>query len=285
MMPWAKSLVILPLFAVLTACIILPAPRRVARDSRENLAAEVPAFIAVGETMRSEVLLRLGEPDGATADDRQFVYIKRAYAGGQVLYLYGPSSVLHPVDTGRVDFNDADAGALSLVYDQLVIEFDERGKVRFARHERAQCVEKFAGYESDDQCVSMNNLDLKLRFNGVVFPYVHWCTGIRIDSFSMAIDPTIRRNCLGGHLALGDSAMFLYSNNANNKSVPLLILHYDQISGSEEVRWTDAFMGVVVKKSDGTPDTLILTSNHRARDTAKVVDFLEAHGKVLGNRK
>jgi outer membrane protein assembly factor BamE (lipoprotein component of BamABCDE complex) len=58
----------------LSGCLIIPTDFY-ASYSRQNVAEESPAVIVVGKTSREAVLLSLGEPDSASADETELWYI------------------------------------------------------------------------------------------------------------------------------------------------------------------------------------------------------------------
>lgn len=231
--------------AVLTSCAfpVSPGP---SYDSRENIPSAAPAFIVAGTTSRAEVLLRLGEPDGATKDDRQFVYVQRAYTGGYRAFLAGPGSA-HAIQWG----------AVKMAYDRLIVEFDGENTVTFSRHERISCTEKYDSSHSDDPCMDVANLDMKLKSNAAIFNNVAWCRSSTYTGWWISRKSALEMGCLIGNLVIGDTAVLLYPENADNKSVPLLTLPYIEISSAEKLKHAiyDSY-GIVLQRVDGSRDVV-----------------------------
>lgn len=116
--------------ALLAAALCLggcpvPIPPGYTAASRENLGAEVTSQLVPGVTTREEVLLQLGEPDGAGPHDSWLAY-------GSV---YGRGGVLFVIVAGG---GAAGAGGERMEYHRLIASFDERGvlsDVQFVDHE------------------------------------------------------------------------------------------------------------------------------------------------------
>jgi len=75
--------------ALLTGCLIFPLGYYT-EPSRKNVSERPPDKIVPGVTSREEVLLLLGEPDKASADEREFWYIAEKAVWGWMLLAPGP---------------------------------------------------------------------------------------------------------------------------------------------------------------------------------------------------
>jgi len=118
------------LFAVLGGCVPIPYPIPAlgyTADSRHNLSDAVPAFIVQGQTLREEVLYKLGEPDQVLGAEQTFVY-SSAYAGAGVGILIVAYTNNMPASTAR-----------RMLFRHLVVEFDTSGRVSSATSEIRAC--------------------------------------------------------------------------------------------------------------------------------------------------
>lgn len=113
--------------ALLPACVIpLPIQEAYRHGSRENLGAAAKESIVAGKTTREEVLLRLGQPDGAALDESWLLYVCVRSKGGVLVFIY-PSPAMPAFET--VD------------YTRLVVYFDEAGVVERTQFEQRTCRE------------------------------------------------------------------------------------------------------------------------------------------------
>jgi hypothetical protein len=138
--------------ALLTACVIpLPIGEAYRHGSRENLGAETKEFIVAGRTTREEVLLRLGQPDGAALDESWLSYGCARSKGGVLVFIY-PSPAVPSFET--VD------------YTRLVIYFDEAGVVDRTQFEQRTCQETELVTQGADvkprPCIDVLGKDLPL---------------------------------------------------------------------------------------------------------------------------
>jgi len=122
---------LLAVATVLGGCAAAIFPTFEHRSETAGTRGEIPersiAFLHVGSTTRSDVLLALGEPDLAINDDRWFAYRWVMMTGGWFFIVAANSPV-------------GAAGEFDKTY-ALIMEFDERGVVQ--RFETKQ--EKLAG--------------------------------------------------------------------------------------------------------------------------------------------
>ncbi len=73
----------------LPGCLPIPLLPGDTSGTRLNIGSVVPDFVVVGKTTRSDVLLGLGEPDGASEHGRQFTYTRVTRKGGVFVLLVG----------------------------------------------------------------------------------------------------------------------------------------------------------------------------------------------------
>ena len=112
---------------MLPACVIpLPIQEAYRHGSREELGAATLESIVTGKTTREEVLLRLGQPDGAALDESWLSYGCVRSKGGVLVFIY-PSPAMPAFET--VD------------YTRLVVYFDEAGVVERTQFEQRTCRE------------------------------------------------------------------------------------------------------------------------------------------------
>jgi len=132
----------------LSGCLPVPIPPLgVAPDSRGNLPAVRPGFIREGQTHRAEVLLVLGSPDRADADERWFAYSSAAHQGGVAFVMgsYGGAGGI--VVEGYLER-------------RLIIRFDERGIVEAAEFEEKVCPRVGLNEHGRTACLDLATLDL-----------------------------------------------------------------------------------------------------------------------------
>lgn len=142
---WACALAAL---LVVSGCLPVPIPPLgIAPDSRSNLPPTRPGFIHEGETQRADVLLALGAPDRAGADERWFAYASAAHQGG-VAFVVG-------------SYGGA-GGVLVEGYleRRLVIRFDERGIVESVEFEEKVCPRVGLNEHGRTACLDLAALDL-----------------------------------------------------------------------------------------------------------------------------
>jgi len=143
--------------AVLAALLLsgcpLPIPPGMHHGTRENLAERTPEFIVPGKTTREDVLLTLGEADGAALDESWFSY-------GAVL---GQGGVLFIVMTlgGGGAF-----GAEAVEHRRLVVYFDPGGVVERTQFEKRLCPKAMFGSDTQSAesppCLDFAGRDLPL---------------------------------------------------------------------------------------------------------------------------
>ncbi len=98
-------------------------------DSRLNVGDNVPDFIITGKTTRADVLLALGEPDGESEHGEWFAYTRRTSTGGVLFFMATLGGA-------------GGASTEGMAYRRLMIQFDDAGVVKSARHELVTCSEK-----------------------------------------------------------------------------------------------------------------------------------------------
>lgn len=105
--------VMLPVIALTAGCPV-PLPTGYRESSRENLGEEVTSLLVAGESTREDVLLLLGEPDGAGPNDSWLTYGSIYSQGGVIFLLCGQGGCLG-------------AGSEKMGYRRLIVTFDGFG--------------------------------------------------------------------------------------------------------------------------------------------------------------
>jgi outer membrane protein assembly factor BamE (lipoprotein component of BamABCDE complex) len=132
-----SSLVALSLALVggtLSGCPV-PIPRHYDASSRQNLHPEILASLQSGVTTREDVILMLGEPDGAAEDESWLAY-------GSI---YSKGGVIFVVAAGG---GAAGAGGETVEYCRLVVTFDAHGVLQAADFVSRECWESMFGMGS-----------------------------------------------------------------------------------------------------------------------------------------
>ena len=204
-------------------CAMGPMLPRDVPQSRRNVGESVPDFIVAGKTTRADVLIGLGEPDGATEGGEQFVYTSVRGRGGFFFFSL----------RGSFDLEKRS-------YRRLVILFDDAGVVKNSRLEVASCLGsdqyRESGPDEHSQCVDMTGRDLppvdsgdasaaEELAHGQVFEPAQWLPGGRgFDSASpggLAVD---------GRLVVGESSVLFLPPQADSRTGPLIKLAYGQMA-------------------------------------------------------
>jgi hypothetical protein len=128
---WALLLAAVP---ALAGCPV-PLPPGYQAASRENVPAEPLDWLAVGATTRTDVLLKLGEADGAAPDGSWLAYGSAYSHGGLLLVLAAGSGA-------------AAGGGESVEYRRLIISFDAGGLVTDVDFVTRDCWEAIFGMGS-----------------------------------------------------------------------------------------------------------------------------------------
>jgi len=246
MKAFASRIWIVLLSTTLAGCIVVPLSEKPSPYRRQNITDEVPAFIVAGVTTRADVLLRLGEPDGASAHELQFTYTKGIRTGGVAMVMCAATGCLG-------------GSSEKMAYDRLTIQFDDKNVVSSFQHERIACSETDFGNNASGPCANVSGQDLLLKqinvADGVVFPRAVWCRGTRWKWWQV-----LPKDCLRGNLVISNLAILLYSNNADSKSAPTLALPYTEIASVDLVK--DIFSGVALislKRPEGDYDSVTVT--------------------------
>jgi hypothetical protein len=225
--------------------MVVPLSKGPLPDSRTNIAAEVPTFLVSGVTSRAEVLLRLGEPDGAADHDRQFIYMKRVRTSGHGTFLCAQGGCLIWTTEG-------------MLYDRLTIQFDEQNKVASSKHEQISCTEETDSWNREAMpCMNTNNLELTRKSHDFVFSHAVWCRGVLLNGWTLD-HKGAPIDCPRGNLVIGDAEILLYSGAANNRSEPTIALPYAEISSVEKIADIFATTGIAVKRVDQIIDSITI---------------------------
>jgi len=240
----------------LAACVAFPLGRQESPLTRQNIGEMVPDFIVPSVTTRADVLLKLGEPDGASENGRQFTYTRGVRVGG-----YNFVACTIKCIEGTTE---------KMQYDRLIVSFDYADVVAGARHEQILCDETIPPNVTAP-CVNLAGRDL-LAANqlGVpeadLFPLAMWYHGVRPNIFQeFPADGT------AGSLVVGESSILFYSPDADSKSAPLLTLPYAEIASIDIPRsFLGQASGVLITRTNGTQDTFII---RRVDPRAQVADY------------
>lgn len=238
--------------SALAGCPV-PMPGGDMDESRQNVGDAVPEFVVIGKTSRADVLLMLGEPDGASEGATHLTYTRRTSEGGLLLLLpagYTMGGVL----------------TRAMTYRRLVIDFDAAGIVVAARLVRTSCRETSL-QDQTPPCVSMSGQDLSpgpgAAFHGQIFAPAGWHEGLRgfdgLRQWRLAPAET------PGRLLIGEDHVLFFPSDADTASEPLLKIGYAQIA--------DVFIDslgsnrrVVVERSDGTFESFTIRRDGMAVD-------------------
>jgi hypothetical protein len=132
-----RLLIALSVSALLSGCIVLPAPIPTSSDpsrgSRASVGAAAPGDIVAGETTRTQVLLKLGEPDVRGLDDLWFSYSSLVGRGGVRWMLVYAAGGYAGGTGGAHSLGQWDASS------RLTVKFDERGIVSAVSFDRKDC--------------------------------------------------------------------------------------------------------------------------------------------------
>jgi hypothetical protein len=117
--PMCERVLTLLLLVGATGCVAVPTARHTPKKAptRVRVGSPVLERLVVSQATRAEVLAALGEPDGATADERWFVY-RWTSIGGYFAWLdpYAP---------------EAGAVALGRKREDIVLAFDAEGRLAY----------------------------------------------------------------------------------------------------------------------------------------------------------
>ena len=243
--------VLLPL--ALTGCVVpggifFPKFSTEERQSRTNTGESVPDFIVAGQATRADVLLTLGEPDGTTEGDEQFVYTQIQGHGG--VYFIGGGGQGATAQGGEAEFERR-------TYRRLVILFDDAGLVKNSRVEVASCISG-----NQQNCIDVAGRDLArigtgepsladALVHGHAFDPARWVPGVRgfekmeVGSWGLQVK---------GTLVVGEASVLFFSSEAGGSAAPLVNVANSQIA---EVRIDKLGRNraLVLKRATGTYET------------------------------
>lgn len=126
-----RWLVLLATVPALAGCPV-PLPSGYQAASRENVPAEPLDWLTVGVTTRTDVLLKLGEADGAAPDGSWLAYGSAYSHGGLLLVMAAGGSA-------------AAGGGQSVEYRRLIVSFDAGGLVTAVDFITRDCWEAIFG--------------------------------------------------------------------------------------------------------------------------------------------
>ena len=133
-----RLLVALSVSVLLPGCIVLPVPIPTSSGpsggSRASVGTAAPAGIVAGETTRTQVLLKLGEPDVRGLNDLWFSYSALVGRGGvRWALVYGAAAGYAGGTGGAHSLDQWDSSS------RLTVKFDERGIVTAVSFDRKDC--------------------------------------------------------------------------------------------------------------------------------------------------
>ncbi|MCU0975882.1 MAG: YjgB family protein [Steroidobacteraceae bacterium] len=128
----------LPAVALILAGCPIPLPAGYEASSRENVSAEPLDWVTIGVTTREDVLLKLGEADGAAPDGTWLAYGSAYSKGGVVFVLFAGGSA-------------AGVGSERMEYRRIVISFDEKGVLSAIEPVTRDCWEGILGMGSSGE--------------------------------------------------------------------------------------------------------------------------------------
>jgi hypothetical protein len=233
----ARGILIALTSMIFVACMPVPLLRGDEDYSRNNIGDKVPEFVVPGKTTRADVLLSLGEPDGASENGIQFTYTRVTSNGGLGFAI--STSTLYRAE--------------GMTYRRLIILFDETGIVTSAKHEQVSCSERDLTPDSRlgltptpgsrrqnlvSTCLNVSGQDALLKnsadsflgnenIDGRIFAPAVWHQGT--PSFSEVKEHRWFFGDTPGSLVVGDGSILFFSSNADRKSEPLLKLAYVEI--------------------------------------------------------
>jgi outer membrane protein assembly factor BamE (lipoprotein component of BamABCDE complex) len=270
----------------LAACLPIPLPAGDTSGTRLNIGGTAPEFIVVGKTTRADVLLALGEPDGASEHGERFTYTRVTSKGGVAIVGAGPGGT-------------AAGSTERMVYRRLIITFDDQGVVASTRMESRSCSENTLQAYSSPACVDVHGRDVSsldtLRTEEVTeaqaFPGLYWYPGVRgFDSFrgfsnlfsSKGVEE-FQKHTLGT-LVVGMSFVYFFSPEADRETAPLLKIPYDEIAEAylDRLWGTHNVVCIVLKRKNGVSESFGVWDPYPGNMTD--VTVVESAGKAIESR-
>lgn len=151
-----KKIVTTGTVLMLLAGCLYPVPSGFGTDSRENIQNEAPEFIRTGVTTREDVLMALGEPDSAAADD-SWIFYASAYTTGGIGFFVA--------SWGAAAFTERFGERTS----RLIIRFDEHGLVTQVIFESEECIRSIWGddpfIEDSEHCLDILGNDIPTKYD------------------------------------------------------------------------------------------------------------------------
>lgn len=150
-----KRLAVIALASLLGGCIPIVISKGYLGASRQNVPAEVPAFVETGRTTMADLVLAFGEPD-VVAEDESWMTFASSYSEG------GGGMVIVAAAGGT-------GGALGgthedILFRRLVVRLDAAGTVTSARVDGARCPHNEIIFgQSSSTSTSPSCLDVRSR--------------------------------------------------------------------------------------------------------------------------
>jgi outer membrane protein assembly factor BamE (lipoprotein component of BamABCDE complex) len=217
---------------ILTACPI-PIPKGDLSDSRQNLGDSVPEFIVVGKTTRAEILMALGEPDGASEHSEWFVYLRTASTGGVVFVVAaggGMGGVSFEGMTARrlLIYFDTDGVVKRAAHDTVACSANSVlvGSSTTAAHQTDPCTRKSPGDAPTQELWANATLDDERPYQ--VFASTWWHPGVRGFERIRALQPETPPT--KGTLVVGARSLRFVLPESDSKSDPLIKVDYPAIA-------------------------------------------------------
>lgn len=245
---------LLAMCAGLSGCVIpVPLPAGELNNTRQNIGEEVPAFIVLGATNRTDILLKLGEPDIASENALQFIYVRGVYLGGTAVVLCAFQCGAVPIE--------------KTAYDRLILTFDDSNVVSTAVRQHFVCT----SLDVPGPCSDLRGRDvLPTHTRGVAsadaFARAMLYPGLRLSevrgsflspSYFAGVPPSTT-GAVQGIVVVGESAVLFYSTTADAKSAPIYTIPYSEIVAVNMLRFGTAARGVIIERANGQGDSLAI---------------------------
>lgn len=90
MKPALLAMLAVIITSLTSGCVFIPTPHYYAMGSRENLTAQSTNLIQPGRDTIENVMLKLGEPDAISPDERRMTYASEKAIGELFLFMVDP---------------------------------------------------------------------------------------------------------------------------------------------------------------------------------------------------
>jgi len=192
---------VIALAGLTSGCVFIPTPHYYAVGSRRNVTEHSTNLIQTGADTIEDVMLKLGEPDAVSPDERRIAYGSKKIVGQ--LFVVG-------VDTDGSDLPDVTQ------YRFLNVLLDDKGVVTNRMFSKQQ-ISMLTG--------SIGGGKIKISFQS------EWYPGVDV---SKPLPPWGQYRIVSGNLMLTESALYFAEESQWLNEQPALSLRYDSVA---ECRW------------------------------------------------